>query len=181
MKMKKILMYIGIVLGIFLVIFLGWLVCVNKNTPVEEIVPQEEITDEQLRKTVVTLYFMDKQTGNLVPEARQIDAKMLLENPYRVLINMLIEGPKNEQLLVIIPKETQLNNVEIENGIVHIDFSDEFIKEQNLGEEQEKKIVNSIVKTLIELSEVNGIKILIKGEENSSFSDNGVSFNNIFY
>ena len=137
MKIKKILMYIGIVLGIILVVFLGWLVCVNKNTPVEEIVPQEEITDEQLRKTVVTLYFMDKQTGNLVPEARQIDVRMLLENPYQVLINMLIEGPKNEQLLGIIPQGTQLNNVEIENGIVCIDFSEEFIKEQNLGEEQE--------------------------------------------
>ena len=93
---------------------------------------------------------------------------------------MLIEGPKNEQLLKLIPENTKLNNVEIKDGIVYIDFSEDFIKEQNLGEKQEKLIINSILKTLIELSEVNGIKILINGNENCGFPDNAVNFNEIF-
>ncbi len=184
MKGKKILMFIGIILGLILVIALGWLVSINKNAGgnvINEIVPEEEISGEQLRQTIITLYFMDKEKGGLEPEARQIDARILLENPYKVLVNMLIEGPKNEQLIGIIPEGTKINNIKLKEGIVHIDFSENFIKEQALGEEQEKTIINSILKTLVELSEVNGIKILINGEENECFPDEAVNFNEIFY
>lgn len=184
MKGKKVLMFIGIILGIIFVVALGWLVSVNKDAEeneIQEIVPEEEISNSQLRQTIITLYFMNKEKGELEPEARQIDAIMLLENPYEVLVNMLIEGPKNENLIGIIPQGTKINNIEIKEGIVHIDFSEEFINEQTLGKEQEKMIINSILKTLIELREVNGIKILINGEENLSFPDEAVKFNKIFY
>ena len=182
--MKTILMYVGIILGIIFVVFLGWLVSVNKDAgknEIQEIVPEEEISQSQLRQTIITLYFMDKEKGELEPEARQIDARLLLENPYEVLVNMLIEGPKNENLIGIIPQGTKINNIGITDGIVSIDFSDNFINEQTLGEKQEKMIINSILKTLVELSEVNGMKILINGEENSCFPDEAVKFNEIFY
>ncbi len=184
MKIKKILMYLGIILGLILVIVLGWLVSINKNSKenkILEITPEQEISEEQLRQTIVTLYFFGKQSSKIEPEARKIDAKLLIENPYQILINLLIDGPKNEELLKLIPEGTKLNNIEIKDQIVYIDFSEEFIKEQNLGEEQEKTIVNSILKTLVELNEVNGIKILIEGEENLGFPDNAVKFNKIFY
>ena len=42
-------------------------------------------------------------------------------------------------------------------------------------------IINSILKTLVELKEVNGIKILINGEENLKFPDGKVIFNEVFY
>ena len=182
--MKKILIYIGIILGIIFVVFLGWLVSVNKDAgknEIQEITPAEEISQAQLRQTIITLYFMDKEKGELQPEARQIDVKLLLQNPYEVLVNMLIEGPKNENLIGLIPQGTIINNIEIKEGIVYIDFSDNFINEQKLGENQEKMIINSILKTLLELREVNGIKILINGEENSCFPDEAVKFNEIFY
>ena len=182
MKIKKILMYVGIVLGLFFVIFLGWMVNINKEiNEHSEIIPEEEISDDQLRQTIVTLYFGNKEFNNLEPEARQIDIKKLMENPYKLLIDLLIEGPKNEDLIKILPEGTELNNIEINNNIVYIDFSEDFIKDQNLGEEKEKIIINSILKTLIELNEVNGIKILINGEENKSFPDEKIIFNNIFY
>lgn len=184
MKIKKLLMFMGIILGIIFVVALGWLVSVNKdakNNKLNEIVPAEEISNSQLRQTIITLYFMNKEKGELEPEARQIDVRMLVENPYEVLVNMLIEGPKNENLIGIIPRDTKINKIEIKDDIVYIDFNDYFIKDQNLGELQEKMIINSILKTLIELKEVNGIKILINGEENSSFPDGKVIFNKIFY
>ena len=184
MKIKKILMFIGIILGIIFVVVLGWLVSVNKNVEeniINEIIPEEEISNSQLRQTIITLYFLDKEKGDLEPEARQIDVRMLLENPYEVLVNMLIEGPKNENLTGIIPRDTKINKIELKDGIVYIDFNDYFIKEQNIGEEQEKMIINSILKTLVELKEVNGIKILINENENSGFPDGAINFNEIFY
>lgn len=181
--MKKILIYIGVIFALIFVIILGWLVSVNKNAEnnINEIIPQEEISDNQLRQTIITLYFMNKETGELEPEARQIDAKLLLENPYEKILNKLFEGPKNENLIEIIPEGTKINKIEIKDEIVYIDFSDNFINEQTLGEKQEKLIINSILKTLIELNEVNGIKILINGEDNLGFPDNAVKFNEIFY
>lgn len=181
--MKKILIYIGVIFALIFVIILGWLVSVNKNAEsnINEIIPQEEISDNQLRQTIITLYFMNKETGELEPEARQIDAKLLLENPYEIILNKLLEGPKNDNLIGIIPEGTKINKIEIKDEIVYIDFSDNFINEQTLGEKQEKLIINSILKTLVELNEVNGIKILINGKENLGFPDNAVNFNEIFY
>lgn len=184
MKIKKILMFIGIFLGIISVVVLGWLVSINKNAEeniINEITPAEEISKSQLRQTIITLYFMDKEKGELEPEARQIDARLLLENPYKLLVNMLIEGPKNENLIGIIPRGTKINKIELKNGIAYIDFNDFFIKEQSLGERQEKMIINSILKTLIELTEVKGIKILINGVENLKYPDGEIVFNEVFF
>ena len=93
---------------------------------------------------------------------------------------MLIQGPKNEKLVKLIPENTKINNAEIKENILYLDFSEEFIKEQNLGKEQEELIVKSIVNTLTELTEINQIKILINGKENDKFPDNGVTFDKVF-
>ena len=153
----------------------------NKEKNNVEIVPEQEITEEQLRQTIITLYFFGKNSLKIEPEARKIDAKKLLENPYQTLINLLIDGPKNEELIKLIPEGTKLNNIEIKNNIIYIDFSEEFIKGQNLGKEQENIIIESILKTLTELNEVNGIKVLIDGKENQEFSDGEIKFDEIFY
>jgi len=174
MKNKKIIMYIGIVLIILILIFVGYLILNNiKNNNKEiisEYIPEEEITGEQLRKTVITLYFLDPNTYSIYPEARQIDAKELLDNPYEFLINLLMEGPKNKNLLKLIPENTKLNSAQIKNNILYIDFSEDFIKEQNLGKEQEELILKSIVNTVTELTEINKVAILIDGKEDARIS-----------
>ena len=184
MKNKKILMYIIIIVLILFILAIGFLVINNhkkdKNNVIEEYTPEQEITDEQLRQTNVTLYFYDISTGNLATEIRQIDSKSLLQNPEKKLIEFLIEGPKDNNLSRLIPENTKLLNVEIEKGILIINFSEDFIKEQNLELEQEEKIIESILKTVIQLNEINGIKILINGEEGKAFPDDGVNFEEIF-
>lgn len=152
----------------------------TKGEEIAEYIPQEEISDEQLMQTLVTLYFKEKVTGNLLPEARLIDAKLLIENPYATLLKLLVEGPKNEKLESIIPQGTKVNQVTFEKGIVTIDFSEEFIKEIRLGKEKEQKIIDSIVNTLFELTEVIGVKVKINGEENKAFADGEINFAEVF-
>ena len=178
---NKLLIFISIVIFLILIIFFGIYINKNKQAKIKkEIIPEQEISDNQLRQTIVTLYFFGKQSGKLEPEARKIDVKELINNPYQYLINLLIQGPKNNELIKLIPDGTKLNNIEINDNIVYIDFSEELIDEQTLGEEQELLIINSVLKTLLGLNEVNGIKILINGEENKEFPDNCVNFKNIF-
>ena len=152
----------------------------EKSPEITEYTPQEEISSEQLRQTLVTLYFRNKETKELMPEARMLDSKLLLNNPYNELIKLLVDGPKNDSLEKLIPEGTNINNVEISKGIVHIDFSEEFTKVGNMGAEEESKIIYSIVNTLTELTEVSGVKILINGEENMCFEDGEIKFNDIF-
>ena len=37
---------------------------------VNEIIPEEEISEEQMRQTIVSLYFYNEATQSLVPEGR---------------------------------------------------------------------------------------------------------------
>lgn len=185
MKNKKIIMYVSIVLIVLIILGVGYIIYTNVKNNNEEIIaeeytPEAEITEKQLRQTVVTLYFLDPTSYELVPEARKIDAKELIDNPYNLLISYLIEGPKNEKLQKLIPENTKLNNAYIKNNILYLDFSEELIKGQKLGLEQEELIIKSIVNTVTELTEVNKVAILIDGEENKGFPDGALMFDKVF-
>lgn len=152
----------------------------NKTQDVIEILPEEEISDEQYRKTMVSLYYKNKNTQNLMPEVQLIDVKLLINEPYVTLLNLLMKQPKNENLQCVIPEGTTINKVELKSDILWIDLSKEFIENHPGGIEEEKNTIYSIVNTLTGLTEVNGIKILIDNEENKAFKDNNMNFNDIF-
>ena len=184
MNNKKLKMYLIIVFLILIILIVG-LIIHNKNNDENKIInseyiPEEEITDKQLRTTIVSLYFLDKNNLELMPEIRQIDAKELINNAPEKLINLLIEGPKNDNLIRLIPENTKINSIKIIDNVLYLDLSDDFIKDQTLGEIQEKLIINSIVNTVTQLNEINKLKILINGEENKSFPDGCVNFNKEF-
>ena len=172
MKNKKILI---IFVCLFLLILIGGYFAINyvksknKETIVEEYVPEEEITEEQLRQTIVSLYFLDTQTNELVPEARLIDIKEMMSAPYEKLVNLLIEGPKSEKSVKLIPDNTRLLQNYLEGDCLVLDFSAEFLNYDKEDEKGKENLINSIVNTLTELSEINEVKILIDGKENQEF------------
>lgn len=173
MKNKKILI---IFVCLFLLVLIGGYFAINyvksknQETIVEEYVPEEEITEEQLRQTIVSLYFLDTQTNELVPEARLIDIKEMMSAPYEKLVNLLIEGPKSEKSVKLIPDNTRLLQNYLEGDCLVLDFSTEFLNYDKENEKGKENLVNSIVNTLTELSEINEVKILIDGKENQEFN-----------
>lgn len=174
MKNKKIIILFTIVL---LIIILGGFLIIsilrdneNENS-IEEYTPQEEISEEQLRQTIVSLYFISQETGEIVPEARLVDIKEILNNPCEKLINLLIEGPKNEKYKSIIPENTKLLKTYMEGDCATIDLSTEFLNYDKSDITMKDKLINSIVKTLTQLTEVNNVKILIDGNENEEFKE----------
>lgn len=154
-----------------------------QNTPENnetEIQPQEEITQEQMRQTIVTLYYLNKETKELMPEGRMVDAKTLLTDPYTTLLELLMEIPKNEKLQSAIPEGTRVLKTELKGDMLYVDLSKEFIDNHSGGLEAETTTVYAIVNTLTELNEVNSVKILINGKENQSFKDEKLSFKDAF-
>lgn len=171
MKNKK----IGIIFFIILIIILiagyfGIQYVKNREeeTTVEEYIPEEEITEEQVRQTIVSLYFPNKENNEINPEARLIDIKEIINNAHEKLINLLIEGPKNEKNKKIMPEGTILNKSYLEDDCVVLDFSNQFL---NYEKEEKDNLIKCIVNTLTELTEVNKVKILIDGNNNEEFNE----------
>ena len=171
---------VGIIICLIIAVIFGvyYFIIQDKDEKIIEYIPEEEISEEQMRQTIVSLYF--KSQDELIPEARLIDVKELLNNPYEEILNMLIDGPKNSNLEKTIPDNTKINKIEKQGDYLIIDFSEEFISNHVGGEKNEEITIKSIVNTLTELTEINGIKIKIDGEENKKFKDGKIEFNKIF-
>lgn len=179
---KKLLIFF-----IFLIIFLVGVIILFKTKIIQfeidteensintnetnKLTPEEEISDKQLRTSKVKIYFGDKE-GVLSAETRDIDVKDLLQDPYKIIINLLIEGPKEENEKLI-PGGTKLIGTERIGDVLVINFSKEFIDNCNYDKNKQELLIKSIVYSVMELREINAIKIQIKGEEVKSFKENG--------
>ena len=174
-KIVIVLVIIAIIAGV-----ITYFINKNKKPEYVEYEPQEEISDEQERKTMISLYFVNKTTRNVEPEARMLDVKTLIKDPYTVIINMLIDGPKNENHDNVIPEGTMLIGTSLEGDTLKVNFSSEFVENHIGGKEEEQKTIECLVNSLTELTEVNSIKILINGEENAKFKDGEINFSQNF-
>ncbi|MCI8470612.1 MAG: GerMN domain-containing protein [Clostridia bacterium] len=143
----------------------------EKETTVEEYIPEEEITEEQARQTIVSLYFPNRETNEINPEARLIDIKEIINNAHEKLIELLIEGPKNDKNKKIIPEGTRINKTYLEEDCVVLDFSSEFLNYNKEDEKEKTNLINCMVNTLTELTEINKVKILIDGNESEEFKE----------
>ncbi len=171
MKNKKFLFLLIFVLAI-IVVLLFYIVKNFNSTDksiTQEITPEEEISENQLRETIVTLYFLDKSSNTLKSEGKLIDSASLIQNPYKELVNLLIQGPKSQSLTNVFPESTQILDAYIEDNCVTLDFSEELLNFEN--DDQKYNIVNSVLNTLAQLNEVDSIKFLINNKKSEVFSD----------
>lgn len=177
MKSKKIIVIFAVLLIIVLVGgYFGIKYAKNKTdekkqTIDEEYTPEQEITDEQSRQTIISLYFPAKETKELMPEARLIDIKELINNPYEKIMLLLIEGPKSDKGEKVVPDGTKVLKTYMENDCLTLDLSEEFLNYDKADEKSKNNLVNCIVNTMTELTEVNQVKILINGNESDEFKE----------
>lgn len=179
LNFKKVLIII-IVLIIIVIAITYFVKNIKKDDNYEEYEPEEEISEEQERQTMISLYFINKTTKEVEPEVRLIDVKELIADPYTIIINKLIEGPKNENHEKVIPEGTMLIGASMEGDVLKLNFSAEFVNNHKGGKEEEEKTIESIVNTATELTEVNSVRILINGEENQKFKDGEINFSKDF-
>ena len=99
---KRIVRGIVVILSFLVIVSVGfftikWLKEANQENEAivgDEYTPEAEISEEQARQTIVTLYFQNKETKTLTTEARLVDIKDLMNTPYEKLMNLLIEDLK---------------------------------------------------------------------------------------
>ena len=167
---KKIIAIITLIILIIIAIFIYNNISIEKNVDeYQDYTPEDEISEEQMRQTKVILYFANSETGELESEIKIVDANLLINEPYKEIMNWLIKGPQSSNLKKLIPEGTAMHDIKVEKSCAIINLSSEFLNYET--EENKLKIINSIVNSLTNLKEINSVKFLINGEENEKLSE----------
>lgn len=109
-----------------------------------------------------TIYLLNED-NYLVKSKIFLDSNDLVEK-VRILLDNLIEKDNSNflnGLYATIPNSVVVNDVKINDNIVSIDFSSDFL---NVDKEKMKSMVSSIVYSVVELDKVDGVKISIEGK-----------------
>ena len=119
----------------------------------------------QIPKITVKLYFAEPDSEKLVAETRVIPRGTTLTKTVKMVVEELIAGPLDEELVNAIPSRTVLNGVDIDpNGVLWVDFSHHLSQEHPGGSSAEIMTVYEIVDTiLLNFHELSKVGILIEG------------------
>lgn len=127
---------------------------------------QSSSTEVKMRE--VKLYFSDLQAQHLVPVSKKIKQDNLW---CRVLEN-LIQGPTTDDVLMTVPKASQVISVEeeiidqkSEQKRLVVNFSSELVSQHWGGSSGTIITINSIINTLTQFEEVAEVQLLVAGKE----------------
>jgi spore germination protein GerM len=148
-NMKKIIIFI-----ISSTIFMILLVACSNPKASNTIADEDQIDISEKEQSII-LYFSDANAEYLIGEARIIKNVTPIK-----AVQELIEGPDSKELRRSMPKELEVSNVTIEDGVAHVYMHESvpLAKHGNYGSSTATThIINSISATLI-LHEPFGIK-----------------------
>ena len=170
---KKFRIIILIVSIIFIIIFLTCILLKRKNNSKNEVEefhnievqPEEEVPETSNYETNIKLFLIDPTSGILTGEDVVLDARELVDNPYKYIINLLINPPDSLKVESAIPKGTKINNCVINKGVLTVDLSSEFLNSSGTNS------IYSIVNTMSQFNEIDSVIFSINGEENDQLKE----------
>ncbi len=154
----------------------------EETVPEEELEGQEEQPEEQepliekkMRKSAV--YFVKIGDGESIELIKIIRPVYYADSPLTETIRTLLEGLSTEELnsglLSLIPQNTILHQIWIEDGVAFLDFS-EALRFNQFGSEGLRAELQQIVYTATEFESVNAVQILINGRTIEYLSSEGI-------
>ena len=129
--------------------------------------------DSDVQQVQVTLYFLNA-SGMLASEKRTLDIYEG-ETQSAVLVAALLAGPKNSELSRVIPESFIVGPVKTEDGICLIHLPPQTIQTLPEDELTQSMILWSLSESLYSLEYIQGIRLLVDGEELEYFGSVPVS------
>lgn len=124
---------------------------------------------EKVQSVEVKIYYPDEAGTKLVPVQKEI--KFVDESEkYSAALSELMQKPKDKNLTTVFPSHTKIRSVTRKGDMAIVDFDGSIVKGFVGGSTGEEFLVNSVVNTLTEFSEIKQIKFLIDGEEIETLS-----------
>ena len=118
----------------------------------------EIITDDL---TEFEVFFSTKDAMYLQAELRQLDR----DDIYLDGIRQLIVGPNSNQLSATIPEGVEIIDIDIRGEIAYLNFNRALVDNHWGGSTGELITVYSIVNTMTGFSNIDGVQIVIEGQE----------------
>ncbi len=115
------------------------------------------------------LYFGDSEGKALVAEVREVVYSSTLSME-RVVMNQLLEGPKEEGMTATLPKNVKVQGVSVRDGVCYVDFDATFLEEPVNVTDQ--VVIYSIVNSLTELSNVLQVQFTVNGSPDVMLRNN---------
>ena len=135
----------------------------NSNNIVHEFVV--DLTEKNYRK----VYLLD-DNKYLIPLSVDVSAKKyLVDEIYTIVSNL--RDLEVEGFNTILAKDVKINKIELENGILNIDFSKEFLAYQS---DLEEKIIESLTWSVMDFEQVKGLTISVDGVKLEKMPINGL-------
>ena len=137
----------------------------NENEEGNNANENDEATPEPGDPIVLDIYFMEvtETSFELGKETRQFGTFGGPQVDLEEVMSELLKGPETDDLSRVIPEGTVLRGVDLEYGVAYVDFSEDILQAE-VGGEAEAILVDSIIKTLTQLEEVDSVQILVEGE-----------------
>lgn len=125
----------------------------DKNEPIKTNITKNNNTN--------IIYLVDN--NNYVSRVSTILTSTKLEDKIKEIINILTIGSNNyirEGFTKVIPKNTKLIGINIENNLVKLNFSKELL---NVSLENEEKMIESIVYSITSLDNIKYVSLYVEG------------------
>ncbi len=110
----------------------------------------------------VRLYYGNIDNSELVYTVKTIPYTTD-EDKYLKTLNALIKGPYDDNMNFTIDKATRILSITVEDGIANINLSRDFLN--FAGTLDEVIAVRSIVETIMQFEEIQGVRLFIEGED----------------
>lgn len=131
----------------------------EKQAPKAE---KQEKKEEKPQEISTKVYYPNADGTKLIAVKRKFTVSAD-KDKYAEAVKSLMQGTKEKNQSVIIPKQAKLRGVKLEGGVARVDFSQDLVKHFVGGSTGEEMLVGSIVNTLTEFPEVKQVQILIEG------------------
>ena len=154
--LKKILISLSALFALFLIYLIP-----TENRSLKNI--KSEVTYIDTTVETNTIYLLDSH--NMVSLTNIMVSGTDIETKAKDLIESLIQGSTKEDQIPngfksIIPTDTKLLSIKLENNILKIDFSKDLL---NIKKELEEKMIEALTYTLTSIDGIDGIIIYVEG------------------
>ncbi|MEA4973197.1 MAG: GerMN domain-containing protein [Candidatus Metalachnospira sp.] len=129
-----------------------------------DIVKDGDISAEPTNYEILTLYFENGNGTELNTEIREVEVNPNLPLE-RYVIEQLIKGPEDLNLISTIPSDTKIRDISTADGICYVDLSSDFVVKQSDREKDSIAAIYSIVNSLGEIEGISKVQFLIEGEK----------------
>ena len=153
---KKILISLSALFALFLIYLIP-----TENRSLKNIKSEITYIDDSIETN--NIYLLDSH--NMVSLTNIMVSGTDIETKAKDLIESLIQGSTKEDQIPngfksIIPTDTKLLSIKLENNILKIDFSKELL---NIKKELEEKMIEALTYTLTSIDGIDGIIIYVEG------------------